>query len=162
VKTVLHIGCGTHSLPEWLEGYEEVRLDIDPDVQPDIIASMTDLGEIGPYDAVYSSHCLEHLYPDEVHVALAEVRRVLKPGGFAVIIVPDLEDVRPTEEVVYVSTGGPVTGLHMFYGMPEKNRHMAHHCGFVAETMKRVLDAAGFARVEVTRSGYNLIGAAVA
>jgi SAM-dependent methyltransferase len=164
-RTVLHVGCGQNPLPDWLEGHEEIRLDIDPGVQPDIVASITDLGEIGPFDVVYSSHCLEHLYPDEVSVALAEVRRVLKPGGAAVMIVPDLEDVRPTEDVVYDCPGGRVTGLDRYYGMGSlvgRNRHMAHHCGFVAETLRSVMEAAGFSRVEVARASFNLIGAAAA
>jgi predicted SAM-dependent methyltransferase len=34
-------------------------------------------------DAIFSSHNIEHLYPHEVPVALAEFIRVLKPGLFA-------------------------------------------------------------------------------
>lgn len=165
MPSVLHIGCGMAPLPEWLDAYDEIRLDINPSVEPDVIASMTDLGEIGPFDAVYTSHTLEHLYPDEVPMALAEIRRVLKPGGFGVIIVPNLEGISPTEDVVYDSPGGPVCGLDMYYGAgaaQATTRHMAHHCGFVGATFARVIDGAGFARSDVTRCNYNLIGAVVA
>jgi predicted SAM-dependent methyltransferase len=165
MRSVLHVGCGRHPLPDWLGDCHETRLDIDPDVQPDIVASLTDMGEIGPFDVVYTTHTLEHVYPHEVPVALAEIRRVLKPGGFAIIIVPDLEGVQATEEVVYDSLAGPVSGLDMIYGMGrliQGNRHMAHHCGFVRETLKRVIDAAGFERSEVTRTNFNLFAAAVA
>lgn len=45
----------------------------------------------GSVDAVYHSHLLEHLDRDVVPAFLAEVRRVLKPGGIHRIVVPDLE-----------------------------------------------------------------------
>lgn len=45
----------------------------------------------GSADAVYHSHLLEHLDRDAVPGFLAEVRRVLKPGGVHRIVVPDLE-----------------------------------------------------------------------
>lgn len=165
MPTVLHVGCGRQPLPDWLDAYEEVRLDIDPSVEPDVCASMVELGEIGPFDAIYTTHTLEHLYPDEVPVALSEFRRVLKPGGFAVIVVPDLEGVQATEDVVYESPAGPITGLDMIYGMGRfvaTSRYMAHHCGFVRDTLKQVIDAAGFDRCDVTRTNFNLYAAAVA
>lgn len=45
----------------------------------------------GSADAVYHSHLLEHLDRDSVPGFLAEVRRVLKPGGVHRVVVPDLE-----------------------------------------------------------------------
>ena len=38
------------------------------------------------YDLVYASHVLEHI-PDD-RAAIAEIRRILKPGGFAMLAVP--------------------------------------------------------------------------
>jgi predicted SAM-dependent methyltransferase len=162
-RTLLHVGCGRSPMPAWMEPvFEEVRLDIDPDVQPDIVASMTDLGEIGPFDAIYTTHTLEHLYPDEVLTALREFKRVLKPGGGLVLIVPDLEGVQATDDTVYVSPAGPVSGLDMIYGMARLvagNRYMSHHCGFVQHTLEAVIKAAGFSNVSVTRANFNLLAA---
>ena len=45
----------------------------------------------GSADAVYHSHLLEHLDREVVPVFLAEVLRVLRPGGVHRIVVPDLE-----------------------------------------------------------------------
>lgn len=42
-------------------------------------------------DAVYSCHFLEHVTHEEGEALLAEVHRVLRPGGTARIAVPDLE-----------------------------------------------------------------------
>jgi SAM-dependent methyltransferase len=164
VPSVLHAGCGNEPLPAWLDGSTETRLDIDPDCHPDIVASITDLGDIGPFDLVFSSHCLEHLAPHDVGVALSEFRRVLKPGGGAVVIVPDLEDVRPTEEVMYEAPCGPITGLDMYYGLRsalQERPYMAHKTGFVRETLQAAMDAAGFAETSVKRLDcFNLMGAA--
>lgn len=164
--TVLHVGCGYEPLPEWLSGlgHAETRLDIDPDCEPDIVASMTDLGPIGPFDMVFSCHCLEHLAPHDVPVALAEFSRVLKPDGKAVIMVPDLEGVAATDEVLFVSPAGPICGLDLFYGLrtalPERP-YMAHRTGFVSLTLQAALDAAGFSTVGVQRlAGHNLLAVA--
>jgi len=160
MKRILHVGCGGEHLPPWLDG-EEIRLDLDPAAEPDIVASMTDMGPIGPYDAVYSSHSVEHLYPHEVPWALGEFLRVLKPGGAAIIIVPDLEDAKPTDEVLYVSPGGPIAGFDLFYGhraSVQANPYMAHHTGFVASTLRKALKQAGFQSIQIDRqSGWNLL-----
>ncbi len=63
MRTFLHIGCGPKrkdqttrgfNIPEW----RELRLDIDPDVKPDIVGSMMDMSSVedGGVDAVFSSH----------------------------------------------------------------------------------------------------------
>ena len=160
---VLHVGCGGDSLPDWLGGSAETRLDINPAHSPDIVASMTDMGEIGEYDAVFCSHCLEHIHGYEVAGALAEFHRVLRPGGHALIVVPDLEDVKPTDEALYVSPAGPITGLDLIYGkqeLVEHMPHMAHNTGFTAATLASALESAGFEPVAVSRiSAFNLFGA---
>jgi predicted SAM-dependent methyltransferase len=38
----------------------------------------------------YTSHTLEHLYPDEAVRMLAEIRRILRPDGVARVAVPDV------------------------------------------------------------------------
>lgn len=45
----------------------------------------------GSADAVYHSHTLEHLDREHVPAFLAEILRVLRPGGIHRIVVPDLE-----------------------------------------------------------------------
>lgn len=161
---VLHVGAGAETMPPWLglEDYAEVRLDIVGDHNPDIVASMLDMGDIGQFHGVYTSHCLEHVYPHEVPVALAEFLRVLIPGGMAIIVVPDLENVRPTEDVIYQSPAGPVTGLDMFYGyrsLLAECPFMAHHTGFTEATLSAAMTNAGFAAVRTARfAPFNLMG----
>lgn len=162
MSLVLHVGCGRQRLPaELFNGCPELRVDIDPSVNPDVVASMTDLGDIGLFTAVWCCHSLEHLHPSEGLKALQEFVRVLKPGGAAIVIVPDLQDVQPTDEVVYESSAGPITGHDMIYGWrAHENAHMLHRTGFISATLEAVMTRAGFARVDIVRDrkGHQLIG----
>lgn len=168
-RRVLHAGCGGRELPpQYFHDCEEVRLDIDQRCKPDIICSMVDMSSVpdGTFDAFYSSHTLEHLYPHDVRQCLWNVKRVLKPGGIAMVVVPNLENVKATEDVLYESASGKVSGLDMMYGhhaMVAENPYMAHHCGFVPETLKAAMESVGFENVNtVTDEFYNLTGMATA
>jgi predicted SAM-dependent methyltransferase len=70
-----------------------VRLDIDPAVRPDIIGSITDMSAVPSesVDAVYSSSQCRHVYDHQVPACFSRIHRVLKPGGFAMILVPDIQ-----------------------------------------------------------------------
>jgi len=141
-----------------------VRLDIDPRCKPDIVASITNLGDIGEFDRVFCCHTLEHLHPVEGRKALNEFKRVLKPGGLVIVMVPNLKGIEPTHEVIYESPAGPITGLDMYYGWgvcTEHNPYMMHKTGFVAETLKKVLDEVGFVITRVVEDDdFNLHGIA--
>ncbi len=165
-RSVLSVGSGSQELKNWEEqGYVVVRLDIDERSNPDIVRNMTALGNIGLFDAVFCCHALEHVYPHEVGYALHEFRRVLRPGGKVVILVPDLEDVQPTVDVLYRTDSDSITGLHLYYGDPQEipnNLHMAHHCGFVQAGLHMCLEACGFRQVKTQRlPNYNLLGIGV-
>lgn len=165
---VLHVGCGVYTrekLPSvFRAGWREIRLDIDPEVRPDLVASITDMHVIpdGMIDAVYSSHNIEHLYPHEVPLALREVRRVLKSTGFALITLPDLQEVAryvaegKLEDPLYMSPMGPIAPLDILYGhrpsLAGGNAFMAHRTGFIGETLGAALINAGFAAALVQRN----------
>lgn len=168
-KKVLHVGCGDfhpHKLPREefpSEEWNEIRVDIDPAVQPDIVASITAMPAIPDQscDGLFSSHNLEHLNGHEIPQALAEFWRVLKPGGKLPILVPDMQTVAAwvaddrLEETAYMSPAGPIRPHDMMYGLgsalAQGNLFMAHRCGFTASTLRQKLLAAGFAEVAVER-----------
>jgi protein O-GlcNAc transferase len=172
-KAILHVGCGPYNptaLPESLRTPEwrEVRLDINPDVHPDIIGSMTDMSAVQDesVDAVFSSHNLEHLYPHEVPLALAEFYRVLKPNGFALITLPDIQAVAEQvaqgnlEETLYVSPAGPIAAIDILYGLrtalAQGNHFMAHRTAFTAITLRQKLEQASFKNIEIYQNKLNL------
>lgn len=168
-RLLLHVGCGPAApgkLPPQVfapGAWREIRLDIDPGVAPDILASITDMRAVadGSVDAVWSAHNLEHLAAHEVPRALAEFRRVLKPGGFALITVPDLQQVAALvaadrlAEPAYQSPAGPIAPLDMLYGhgaaIAAGNGFMAHRTGFTARSLEAALVAARFDAVQVVR-----------
>ncbi len=168
-KRVLHVGCGplaAQKLHESFRGddWDEVRLDINPGAHPDIVASITDMSEVatGSFDALYSSHNLEHLAPHELPAALKEFYRVLKPRGYALITLPDLQQIAEyiaagrAEETVFMTNKGPITPLDMLYGfrpLLAANPFMAHRFGYTAATLETALREAGFLHVLVERDG---------
>lgn len=164
-ESLLHVGCGRDSLPSWLSHYSEIRMDIDPDVQPDIVGDMTAISAEGPFDAIACFHALEHLHREDVDVALAEFKRVLRDGGVVYIIVPDIEDIKPTDEVLYESSVGPITGVDVLFGYQKviKDKpYMAHKCGFTRDFLDEVFQKAGFSASVVRRVGnYNLLAVGV-
>jgi predicted SAM-dependent methyltransferase len=165
--TFLHVGCGpkrAEQTPFANRGWQEIRVDIDESVHPDVIGTMIDMASIASssVDAIFSSHNIEHLYPHEVPLALNEFLRVLRPGGFALITCPDLRSVcqliaeDKLTEPAYVSPAGPIAPLDILYGhrasMAAGNLYMAHRCGFTQKVLVGTLQAAGFAQVaSVTR-----------
>lgn len=48
---------------------------------PDVVAR-------GPFDVVHSSHVVEHVY--DLRATMGQVRRLLKPGGIAIVVVPNM------------------------------------------------------------------------
>ncbi len=165
-KCFLHVGCGGQrqagTLPIFNDGqWDEIRQDIDPAAQPDILGSMTDLGTLagGTVDAVYSSHNIEHLYPHEVPLALREFLRVLKADGFVIITCPDLQSVcaqvaaNRLLEPAYISSAGPIAPLDILYGLrnalAQGHSGMAHRTGFTRDSLQTALQQAGFASVAV-------------
>lgn len=170
-RQLLHVGCG-QSRPEQLPScfqtaqWQEIRLDIDPQVKPDIIGSITDLSAIdnASMDAIWSSHNLEHLNSYEVPIALAEFKRVLKLKGFVLLSVPNLRAVArhiandQLSTTLYHSAAGPITALDIVFGhqasQASGNHFMAHRTGFTSSTLGQSLLDAGFNEVRVHEGQY--------
>jgi len=84
----LNIGCGKLRPEGWvnadfLAAYGVLQVDVRrPLPFPD-----------AAFDAVYHSHLLEHLTPEEGRRFLDECRRILLPGGVLRVVVPDFSDL---------------------------------------------------------------------
>lgn len=167
----LHVGCGPKSKDQTTPGFNtpewhELRLDIDEAVKPDVIGTMTDMAAVADasVDAIFSSHNIEHLYPHEVPLALAEFCRVLTPEGFLIITCPDLQSVAELIaqdkllEPAYTAPAGPIAPLDILYGhrpqLAAGNLYMAHRCGFTQKVLTGTLQAFGFVSVASMRRGH--------
>jgi len=165
-KLVINVGCGPARLltrTALFNDWQQLRVDIEESVQPDIIADLTDLSPIanGRADALWSSHCLEHLFQNQVPGALNEFHRVLSDDGFIVVLVPDLQAVADRivadkfDEPIYTSGMGPVSAHDMFYGfgpaIAAGQTSMAHRCGFTPTILVNLLNATRFAEYAIRR-----------
>lgn len=166
---VLHVGCGADPLPIWLADHEEVRLDLSNEFGPDVVADMTAMGDAvpsGEFDVLYCSHSLEHVHKHQVGLALSEFRRVVRSGGFVIVVVPDLQDVQPTDEIMFISPSGPITGHDLYYGFSSEiadHPEMAHKTGFTSATLRKAIESAGLLHATVERlQCCNLFGVGVA
>ena len=143
MKKFLHVGCGENqkkhttrelASPRW----EEVRYDIDEGAKPDIVGDVLDLSmiEVESFDAIFSSHNIEHVYAYQVPGMLREFLRVLKPDGIFVVTCPNLQAVAKLvvkdrlTDTAYVSPMGPITPQDVIFGhsasLEEGNEYMAH------------------------------------
>lgn len=88
-KKLLNIGCGKTLHTEW------VNVDLAasaPGVQAhDVRRGLPYADRM--FDACYCSHMLEHISKAEARVIVGDVYRVLKKGGIARFVVPDLEQI---------------------------------------------------------------------
>ncbi len=163
MRRFLHVGCGPKRKSQTVKAFatgewEEITLHIDGSVKPDIVDKLPELSQVESesFDAVYSAHNIEHLYPHEVPLALMAMRRVLKPDGFVILTCPDLQTLGERlaagkiDEPIYTSGRGPVSPLDMLYGfrpaMKAGNLYMAHHTGFTLKSLGNACVKAGFAK----------------
>jgi predicted SAM-dependent methyltransferase len=143
----LHIG-GTEPRPGWK------ILNVQPGTGVDFVGDCTDLGRFADASVqeIYASHVLEHLsYQDRLPRALGELYRVLRPGGKAMISVPDLEvlcrlfldpraKVRDRFEIMRMAFGG------------QMDAHDFHFVGLSYDLLYNFLFGAGFRRIEQVKA----------
>jgi predicted SAM-dependent methyltransferase len=158
----LHIGCGKNHLDGW----------INIDVYPAPLAMNVLWGlpfADGSVRYIFVSHMLEHLfYPRDVKPFLAQLRRVLAPGGVVRIAVPDVEQCIEA----YVNNDRAFFGnrRETWPWWPENPTRLedflayagagaepaylfeSHKYGYDFETLSQVLTEAGFSAV--VRSDY--------
>ncbi len=161
MKTFLHVGCGPQNQSQ-IKGFDnddwkEIRFDIDENVNPDIVGTLTDmkLVKTGSVDAVYSSHNIEHIYPHEVRIALKEFYRVLKDDGIVVITCPDLQSIceavvndKLLEPLYESEEGHPISPIDILFGwripIAQGNEYMAHKGGFTYSALNSSFFEVGF------------------
>lgn len=159
---LLNIGSGPPGapVPPWFEGWDIVRLDLEPSNRPDLWMNALDLETLdaAQFDAAYASHMLEHIHLFDLKRFLAGVRHILINDGVFVVRVPDVllacrvaARAGRLDVFCYDSPAGPVTAWDMLYGhrgfQMQFGAPMAHHGGYGATSLSDTLRTNGFETV---------------
>ena len=95
-------------------------------------------------EAVLASHVLEHLTVDEARACVAEIHRVLAPGGVVRVAVPDLDG-----EVAGYDPQDPDAFLDgLLQGRERSTSRHRHWWNYNETSLRRLLERAGFAEAE--------------
>ncbi len=151
----LHIGCGGKYLPGFvnIDANPRLRLDMWLDVRNGLPFRDNSV------DSIYSTHMMEHFYPDELQRVLRECHRVLRPEGGMRIIVPSLGSALkaytqrrlewfPAQFPRHFDTlGGRFQNFIFCDGQ--------HRTAFDFEGIQELLGRAGFAAVEECGEGFS-------
>jgi predicted SAM-dependent methyltransferase len=153
----LHLGCGS----KYLTGF--VNIDANPFHKIDL---WLDVRNGLPFrsnsvDSIYSTHMVEHFYPDELLHILRECFRVAKSGAGVRLIVPNLRNAIIAFEQGridwfndgfprhYDSIGGRFTNFIFCDGQ--------HRSAFDFSHLEEVLRKAGFSRVVEVAEGRSIL-----
>ena len=157
----VNVGCGHGAIAGWLNIDREAPADVICDVRRGLPVAD------GSASFVYLAHVLEHLEVHEADDLLAEVRRILRPGGVARIAVPDarawLEAYCRSDDEFWAQAGDLLAArwadpaerlpeLLGYLGAASGGRAGGHRAGYDFETLRHRLQFAGFAAVR--RCGY--------
>lgn len=89
-KNVLEIGVGNKFISEYLKmvGIKTATVDIDPELEPDFLCSVTNLSKIlkSKFDVILCAQVLEHLPFSEFEKSLHEIKEVCE--RYALITLP--------------------------------------------------------------------------
>lgn len=99
--------------------------------------------ESSTFEAAFSSHVMEHLYPEQARNCASEVFRILAPGGVFRVVVPDLDRLiagyRPENADAWVEA---------FFESRQTGAQHQHHWMYNEESLRALLTSVGFAEVE--------------
>lgn len=93
-------------------------------------------------DYVFSSHLLEHLFREEGLRLLKDIHRVLKPGGWVRICVPDL-----SHAVALLKSSEKDRALAYFFATSSAGYLNRHQYMYDFELLRTALDDSGFTRI---------------
>lgn len=98
-------------------------------------------------DCLYSSHALEHCYREEARAILIDAHRVLKPGGWIRVAVPDLDHA-----IDLYRMGKKEQALGYFFASSRAGSSERHQYMYDFELLRDLLKTAGF--TEISRRAF--------
>jgi|GEM_PF-1312777 len=142
-RTSLHMGCGKHYLPKFVNIDGNFQRSVDYFIDARAGLPLPD----ATMQFVYSCHMLEHVLVEDALKILGEIKRVLKPGGYARLTLPDFRFVFKILE-----------GLDYQFPRPFQSREGQamnflfcdgqHKFGYSAEILRELAQQVGFSRIE--------------
>jgi predicted SAM-dependent methyltransferase len=152
---LLNVGSGPieNEITEFPDVTEIVRLDINPDVEPDVVCDITKgMPFEEEFDLVYAFHVLEHLYRLDVMPAIKNLRNVLKDGGELWLAVPSWEWVctqglseSPSDVMLAVAFGS------------QETEYQLHKCAFTLNQLRGLTEAIGMIPRKATQMPFPIL-----
>lgn len=140
----LHLGSGAHPLSGWInaDAVPALGTDVLLDLNQDGMAAVPD----GSLMHVYSSHVIEHVYPDRLPAALRHIHRALLVGGRLTLATVSLEGIYQN---AYLKGYSVAAWNAYLYGDTKStdSPFMAHRQAFTEPYLTGMLKEAGFAAV---------------
>lgn len=141
----LNLGCGRRVL----DGFTNVDIQHSPKAPraPEILADLRSVPlPDGCADEAHAYHVIEHFVAWEAPIALAEWRRLLKPGGLLVLELPDLAKAAAN----LLRGGSDQDCMWPLYGDPShRDEYMTHRWGYTPQTLTALLRHVGFVDIKV-------------
>jgi predicted SAM-dependent methyltransferase len=154
---LLDIGAGTNYKKGWthldfftirVKFWKKSTYPNKPEVETDLRYPLDCDNNI--VDGIYSSHTLEHLYPDQAYRLLNEMNRILKPSGWIRIAVPDLK------KCIDFYNGKEVPGFNYTYkaeAICHYTQNWGHHSSWDAELLTKALELNNFINIKEVEFG---------
>ena len=174
---VLNVGGGINrDLPDCFAGWDQVLLDIDPGVNPDIMLDALQMQTLpaDEYDGVLCRHGIEHYYQHEAPELLKGLMHVLKPGGIVFLELPHILGLFEALKVTNLdlddpwyrtSARVPITFHDVLYGwghaLSAGNQYYAHKSAYTPTMLVRLMANAGFKELLISAGNSNLYGRGV-
>lgn len=151
---VCDLGAGGRTTAQriWPDA-EIVTVDVDPAMEPDVVADVRDLPEdLGKFHAILAAHLLEHIPRPDVVAALEHWREHLAADGEIHIIVPDL--AWAAEKILRNQIDAAVM-MHI-YGSQTRPEEF-HHFGYTVLLLRDLLQRAGYVVVHAETGPYGIV-----
>jgi predicted SAM-dependent methyltransferase len=155
---LLDIGAGTNYLENWthvdfflvprIKFWKKYFPRKTPEVQMDLRYPFNCKDNI--VDGIYTSHALEHLYPNDACRLLKEMYRILKHGSWLRIIVPDLKIC------VDFYNGKSIPEFKFNFkaeAISNYTQNWGHHSAWDEELLSKVLGIIGFINIRKVKFG---------
>lgn len=139
----LHLGCGSHRLPGWInvDGLLLPTTDVVMDFSSGVPAIPDE-----SLQTVYWSHGPEHIHPDLLPAVLQDLHRALAPGGELIVAAPSFDGIAKHRFYGHLNGSAWLSAL---FGECASTDHpfLAHKQVFTHDSLRTLLEQAGFGSV---------------